>query len=318
MTRILVIRRDNIGDLVCTTPLLHALRQQYPDAWIGVLANSYNVAVLRGNPDVDEVFAYRKAKHRDAGESRWRIWMETAGLMWRLRRRGVDLAIIASPGGDRYARMIGARQVITGKPGGMHEVKCCLALLGPEWIDRPFPLHIEADAVLAAHLAASAGLGVAGGRRIAVHISARRPKQRWPAAAFSLLIGRLLAERRADQVLLFWSPGSQSDPAHPGDDEKAEEILANLTGLPVFPVQTTVLDELIAGISLCDAMVCSDGGAMHVAAGLGKPLVVFFGDSDPTRWHPWGVPHQVLRPASQDVRDVSPDEVLEALGRLPV
>ncbi|MBM3273219.1 glycosyltransferase family 9 protein, partial [Candidatus Kaiserbacteria bacterium] len=44
--RILVIRRDNIGDLICTTPLLAALRKQWPHAWIGVLANSYNAPIL--------------------------------------------------------------------------------------------------------------------------------------------------------------------------------------------------------------------------------------------------------------------------------
>ncbi|MBI3715416.1 MAG: hypothetical protein HY255_05435 [Betaproteobacteria bacterium] len=43
---LLVIRRDNIGDLVCTTPLLAALRTHFPQARIEVLANSYNAPVL--------------------------------------------------------------------------------------------------------------------------------------------------------------------------------------------------------------------------------------------------------------------------------
>ena len=30
--KILVVRKDNIGDLVCTTPLIHALRERYPKA----------------------------------------------------------------------------------------------------------------------------------------------------------------------------------------------------------------------------------------------------------------------------------------------
>ena len=59
---ILVIRRDNIGDLVCTTPLITALRQRFPKAWIGALVNSYNARVLDGNPDQDEVFIYTKER----------------------------------------------------------------------------------------------------------------------------------------------------------------------------------------------------------------------------------------------------------------
>ncbi|MHB8536282.1 MAG: glycosyltransferase family 9 protein, partial [Sulfuricaulis sp.] len=50
--RFLVIRRDNIGDLVCTTPLIHALRQRYPKARLCLLVNSYNRPVVENNPDI--------------------------------------------------------------------------------------------------------------------------------------------------------------------------------------------------------------------------------------------------------------------------
>ena len=60
--KLLVIRRDNIGDLVCTTPLLRSLRQKYPEARIDALVTSYNEPILENNPDVDYVYAYTKAK----------------------------------------------------------------------------------------------------------------------------------------------------------------------------------------------------------------------------------------------------------------
>jgi heptosyltransferase-3 len=62
--RILVIRRDNIGDLVCTTPLLRSLRRQLPNARIDCLVTRYNQAVLQDQPDIDSLYAYTKAKHR--------------------------------------------------------------------------------------------------------------------------------------------------------------------------------------------------------------------------------------------------------------
>ena len=62
-SRILVVRRDNIGDLVCTTPAIADLRKQYPDAEIAALVNSYNAEVLKGNPNLDHVFVYQKLKH---------------------------------------------------------------------------------------------------------------------------------------------------------------------------------------------------------------------------------------------------------------
>src|ERR1044071_2309157 len=62
--RILILRRDNIGDLVCTTPLIDALRARHPQAWLGALVNTYNADVLAGNGALDAVHVYEKLKHR--------------------------------------------------------------------------------------------------------------------------------------------------------------------------------------------------------------------------------------------------------------
>src|SRR5579859_4517038 len=94
--KILVIRRDNIGDLILTTPLIHALRLRFPEAWIGALVNSYNAKVLEGNPDLDELFVYTKAKHRGSA-SLWSAYWSTIALIFRLRRIGIDYAVLASP-----------------------------------------------------------------------------------------------------------------------------------------------------------------------------------------------------------------------------
>ncbi|MCG2575985.1 glycosyltransferase family 9 protein [Dechloromonas sp. XY25] len=321
--KILVIRRDNIGDLVCTTPMLAALRQIMPDAWIGVLVNQYNVAVMHGNPDVNEVFAYRKAKHREPGESKLAIWMETARLMWRLRLTGIDVAIIASPGGERYAKMVGARRIVPFKPAERgHEVERCMSMLrelaGREEV---LPVagspKVTADTGVVRKLCSDLGIEAGQVARVAVHISARRPKQRWSVEAFAATIRGLLAEDLAKQVLVFWAPGSCTDPAHPGDDEKLAELMAELHhDQRIIPVPTHSLTELVAGLSLVDLMVCADGGAMHVAAGLGKPIVCLFGDSNATRWHPWGVPQVVIQPESHHVKDVSPEEALAACRTL--
>ncbi|MBL8491256.1 MAG: hypothetical protein JNM82_10805, partial [Rhodocyclaceae bacterium] len=122
-----------------------------------------------------------------------------------------------------------------------------------------------------------------------------------------------IAARPNTGIVLFWAPGPEDDPRHPGDDGKAAALRAALpAGLPVFPMPTAALRELIAGLALCDSVVCSDGGAMHLAAGLGKPIACLFGQSDAVRWHPWGIPHQVLQPASRNVADLGVEEVLAA------
>jgi ADP-heptose:LPS heptosyltransferase len=150
---------------------------------------------------------------------------------------------------------------------------------------------------------------------VAVHISSRKELQRWPRENFSELIRRLHAKHKC-QFVLFWSPGDGKNRMHPGDDEAAASIVAATDGLPVLPYPTGRLETLIAGLSVCDAMVCSDGGAMHAGAGVGLPIVCFFGDSVPRNWHPWGVPYELLHPTTRNVKDISVDDTVDAFERL--
>lgn len=333
--RILVIRRDNIGDLVCTTPLISALRQHFPAAQICALVNSYNREVLSNNPDIDAVYWYTKGKH--AGSFRGELqalWLRVQ-LIRRLRRMHFDYVILAFPGYmQRLAQLagwLGAKQVIGYQDGhndkrvnctverndrDVHEAEVVFRLLQPLGISGipPAP-RVVADQAAANALRSRLGLPSAS-RVYGVHISARKPSQRWEISRFAEMIKRLHEKEPAAVFLLFWAPGSQFNPQHPGDDEKAAELQQQVKGMPVYPCTTATLSELIAALSLCDRVVCSDGGAMHLAAGLGKPIVALFGKSDAQHWHPWGVPHAVLQPPSLDVIDVSVDQVLAALESL--
>jgi ADP-heptose:LPS heptosyltransferase len=151
---------------------------------------------------------------------------------------------------------------------------------------------------------------------VAVHLSSRLPHQRWPADSFAALIQKLYSKDKTLRFALFWSPGRETNAMHPGDDEKASQVLDATQGLPVTAFPTGTLDYLIAGLSVCDAMICSYGGAMHICAALDKPIVCFFGNSDSTHWHPWAVPYVLLQPASRDVADISVDEAHAAFVRL--
>ncbi len=103
---------------------------------------------------------------------------------------------------------------------------------------------------------------------------------------------------------------------HPGDDEKAARVLELAAELPLVAAPTRRLEELIAALAACDAVICCDGGAMHVAAGLGKPIVCLFGQSSAAHWHPWGPPYELLQTPSMDVKDISVDAVARAYAKL--
>lgn len=332
--KILVIRRDNIGDLVCTTPLFAALRQHYPLARIDALVNSYNGPVLAGNPDLDHVYVYSKYKHVAATQSRIAWLRDRLALLWQLRRQKFDLIILAKSSYDqhglRFARQIGGRKIIgfapvNGKSADLdiavpegpgeheHEVELVFRLLPPLGIDtRPGSLKVMSVRTGDAPAVAP----TAPVTPIAIHISAREAERQWPIDKWIGLTRQLLAAT-TNPVMLLWAPGSQNDSTHPGDDELAVAVLDALNETErqrVLPRPTRTLPELVTALSEARLLICCDGGALHIAAGLGKPVVGLF-QNHPIKynhWYPWGVPHRVLRAPVSRVEDIEVVAVAEA------
>jgi heptosyltransferase III len=321
--KILVIRRDNIGDLVCATPLFDALRSRYPDAHIAALVNSYNAGVLAGNPALDAVHAYTKLKHRAPGES----WVGNLLAQYRLhaalRAQAYDYAILARSGFDRHglalARRVRPRNIIGFAPNeavdpGLHEVEVMMKL--GEALDvhaPPGPLRVFADpARVAQWRSRFPALGRRERRRVALHVSAREPGRVWPTEKWVSLLNTLECN-----IVLLWAPGASDNPRHPGDDEKAAAI-STAAGVKLIPAKTESLEDLIAVLSLCNAFIGADGGALHIAAGLGLPIVALFENIEYKKrhWRPWQVPYEMVTPPARQVADIPVAEVAGAWARL--
>ncbi len=336
---ILVVRHDNIGDLVCTTPLLRGLRAQKPAAKITALVNTYNRPVLEGSQDVDEVLAYVKRAHNDNPAAVVAGSMAKVLTLLRLRWRRFDTMVVAatpmSPRLERLARTVRPRHLVaatTGRGRGwvpvdpatlsdLHEVErvwqlgraCGLSGPPPALQLTPTPATITA---LRDRLPALAGVK-SPGQLVAVHLSSRKASQQWPAEHFARLLGEL--HRRFPDLgfLLLWAPGSESAKRHPGDDEKAGRLAVLLgSSFPAIPCPTPSLPETIAALSLARHFIGSDGGAMHLAAALGLRVVCLFGQSSTVQWRPWTPDHILLQAPSREVRDITPHEVAEAFDKL--
>lgn len=315
--RILVIRRDNIGDLVCTLPLLATLRAHWPDAEIDILVNSYNRPLLTGNTDVSHVYAYTKGKHRPERGRFGAVRLRLA-LAWTLRRRHYDAVLIASGGGRQRAEMrlflraIGARRVVTRDATTGHEVDRVLALTKPLGIaPQPLSPRLVPEPTLLAH-ARHVLDGEVFASRVGVHISAREDENRWPVAHFVALLQQGAA--RGHRFTLLWSPGPATRPEHPGDDAVAAAIMEKVRGLPVIAYPTPGLAELTAAVAACRCLLASDGGHCHIAAAVGTPVLGLYCHHKVEQWRPWGDRHTVL--SARRVADISPACALTALDNL--
>jgi heptosyltransferase III len=341
--RILIIQRENIGDLVCATPLMRTVRQQFPDAYIAVYVNSYNAPVLVGNDDLNDVYFYAKAKHLAVGQSLIDALFKRISTIWKLATKRFDTVILAEPmysrGLVRFAAWLtfGVRnkQIIgfasaAGEHTGLHQhfpqndSLCTAEFMHGLHLGLHAALNgTQVGAQVAAPpcrvVASSVPQKIGNATRVALHISARKPSQRWSADNFIAVAKQLNAATNIE-FLLFWSPGTADNPRHPGDDEKATHILTSLANtspsMRIKPIATAVLRDLIDQLAAADIVICADGGAMHIAAGLGKPIVCLFGKSDAKRWRPWGVPYQLLQKPSLDVADITVAEVVAAFALL--
>ena len=325
--KILIIRRDNIGDLVCTTPAIAALRKRFPSAEIGALVNSYNADVLRGNPNVDHVFVYQKLKHAGNLASRFKALTQRLALIKKLRRWKPDVTILAKASYDRhglsFARQIGAKNVIGYVPEAAamakgfpdicletpdfvtkHEVEAVAGLLMPLGITIPMgPLQAFPEPAIAAAIQSRLPRATT---RIALHISAREPERRWGNDNFIALTQHILASQPDTQILLFWSPGKADDPHHPGDDEAADQLIKAVQSDRLLPMSTQSVTELIAALSLCELFIGTDGGAMHLAVALNKKVLALFENKPDKRkhWYPWRVAHCLLHSSDERHTDI--------------
>lgn len=339
--KILVVRRDNIGDLVCTTPFLNGLREGWPGATIAALVNSYNAPVLQGNPAVDRIYAYTKLKHRADGESLLRAAWGRLQLLRELRAEKFDLAVLARPGFDRhglnFVRWLGIPRILGFvQEGGLtsslltdpvampdkntlHEVESVWALMPAiGFSGRPGPLTLYPLPELQRN---APKLSDRSSPVVAVHISAREQSRRLGEGKWIKVIQGLTRLLPHSSLALFWSPGAADDPRHPGDDETARTILEGLdekTRLSVIPMPTDSLAQLMAGLAGCDLFIGADGGGMHVAVGVGLPTVGLF-ENSPFKlrhWAPWHVPCEQVPSPTFAIGDTDPEVIVAAALRL--
>jgi len=101
--------------------------------------------------------------------------------------------------------------------------------------------------------------------------------KRYPAASWTKVAKLLLA--RGFHLLALGTPGER---------DIADEVLGDCGQKTLNAAGETTLTECLQLIAASRGLLCNDSGLMHVAAGLGKPVVAVFGATDPARTSPSG------------------------------
>lgn len=334
ISKILFIRRDNIGDLICTTPAIHAVRKTYPEAKIGILVNSYNAEAIMNNPDIDEIYIYKKAKHVPE-KNKLSVWMNNVKILMKIRKEKYDVAIACGsyfPRLARYTYITGARirigycpenkrfsfytHPITQYFQNIHETIKTFNLLKPIGItDMPGDLIIYPDKTEQKKFEFFKNNNFKDINKpiVAISISARIKKNRWSKEKFIKLIEKLIAQNICN-ILLLWAPGSVNNLMFPGDDEIAESIIQHFDG-KVVSYYTPKVSTLIAAISLSDIVLTLDTGSLHIASALKKSTVALMTKAKSYCWYPWKTKNIVIT-AEERVETIDVTTVYQAVQKM--
>jgi heptosyltransferase-3 len=335
--RVLIVKRDKLGDLLLTTPVLRHLSQARPDAEIHLLANDYNAWVARGHPALARTWTYPRV--RDAGRLRPFAALAQIPLMLDLRRQRFDVALVMggeeSPRGILRAWVAGARRTVayvadSGRPRGLtdplavprngHEVDRMIALLAPLGIAPPaqalppeYALPAGAGAIAQAWLAAR---GLAPDGYVVLGLGARRTKKQPDARQIVRWSTHWKREHGLDTVFM-WTPGPRDAGRYPGDDDLAAPVLEQR--LPHLHPFRGPVPEALGLIYHARTSVIPDSGLMHFAAASPGGVLGLFADPEDSapaaRWAPRGV-RALHVEAPRRVSDLPDDVVLEVLRPL--
>ena len=288
-----------------TTPIIRALRRQYPDASITYVVERSAAPVVARNPHLNRVIVIPHSRGLARVAADWhlarQLWAEhfdlaidlhggprSAWFAWASRapvRVGYDV-----PGRSwMYTRVVHRPRVLLPR----HSVLSQWDLMPA--IDTAFPaepdrtadrVEMPVDPAAAARVAAQWARAdiPESARVIVIHVSAGNPFRRWPEASFAELASDLVRRSERRWVLLTGGPSDRDATSRVLADARGR---AGASAARLLDAETWSIDELRAACERAALYVGGDSGPLHVASTSNAPIVGLYGPTLPARSAPW-------------------------------
>ncbi len=319
---ILVLRSNDLGDVLTTTPMFEALRGRFPKSRIIAAVGSWAAPVLANNPHVDEIVTMDAPwNNKFVPDQSWRAvrrFLFSSEQVDSLRRRGgfdVGIDVLGSHVGSILLMHLGARYRIgvRGYRGGwsacqqyirfsdrvhvgraaLHQAELPGVTRIPEVRPQLFPTAAEREE--AERLWAMRGTG---GVRLLVGCGGGLPEKCWPVEQLARALTLIVAAARANESMLdVLIVGSDAD------RERGRRI-AEEAGASVRSVcGETSLRLTFALCERATAVLANASMLSHAAAAFRRPSTVVLGGMNPDAASYdalWGYPppYRSVAPAS--------------------
>lgn len=292
---ILVVKLSAIGDVIHALPVSYALKETFPDAKVTWVVEPPAYDLLTNNPYIDNIIVFEKKKFKSIGG----FFKNLPAFSTELKKIKYDVVL--------DLQGLGKSAAIAYLSGAPLKLGCCNMRELSDWVSKPvcgpnqnghiveryldvvralgckvekvvFPMVItEKEADLADKLMVQAGMNMKT-PYVVLAVGANWPNKRWPTELYAELVDYLYSKEIIPVVI----GGGVIDARLIAEiNEKAEIPAVDLVG-------KTTLKQLAYIIKNAKAVVGGDTGPMHLAAGLGKPVVMLMGPTDTNRNGPYG------------------------------
>lgn len=275
--KILLIRNDNIGDLVCTTPAIEAIRKKYPNSKIDIVVNSLNSFVIKNNPFLDKIYTYTKTKHKNKFLDKIIAFFKKGEILYKIKKERYDICIIFRSSYSKYAglfakvskakRVIGVDEnkeanFITDKIlfSNINETKLCFEIL------KPLNIFYDNEKIFFK----SNFKNEKYKDFVFFHISSREKENK-------------ISANKAIDIINFLKTKYKNIVITAEDPVFADEV-SKKTGVKYL--KTSSLNELVSYLKSVKFLLTLEGGFMHIAPAIGVNTLIIFGKTDMNRWKP--------------------------------
>lgn len=291
----IIVRMPNwLGDLVMATPILADLRAHWKTTRITVMCQSNVAPLLKCDPNVDEVFSYKRP-------SGWIHRQQHLSIYEKIQEGHFDLGLLLTNSfSSAWWFWRGGVKKRIGFEGNLRTPLLTTAI--------PFPKERETQHLVLTYKALLEPLGIP--------VSATPPRlyvapEEYHAAQELL---KLYGINPKTNIIVGINPGAAYGSAKCWLPERFQEVTRKLlenpnvyvvyfgdpAGAPLvndickdMPERVvnlaakTTIRELMALIQCCSIFLTNDSGPMHIAAALGTRLLALFGSTNDTKTGPF-------------------------------
>lgn len=309
---IAIVRRNGLGDLVCTCPLIFYIKKNIPNSKITLFLDSWNAPLATYLPHIHNVVIFP-----ERGNKYWRV-LKTASKY----RKKFDLSISAKTSPMKlmnyflfclkakdqiaYVDKSWSRHLINRpllydpeEAAQKHQALKTLQTLAPHLQTVPQDLYPKIH--LPSEVKKKYPLPQFGQPLVLVSATTTREESRLEPLKYCRLLNRLYEKYFFTALII----GQKKD------EPRALEISRGLKMEKQLHFPRN-FDEFMVWLNAADLFFVGDGGVAHIGAALDKVVLALFGGVDPIQWSPLS-PHAGTLYHPQNVNYLSDDLIFDAL-----